>query len=183
MWLYVATLIQFEVFCLLICSHTLVWSRALANNREETADTSFLQSLSELSFRDQMRRWVIWERLRAEPLLFHIKRSQLRWFRHLIRMFAGRGVPDMSYCVEVPRHTREMMCLFWPGVALVFPHMSYMRWLGKGRSWLLCLCCCPTQPWMDGWDVFWYLCLLLRSLDIIWDIYFIFYYFKVLYSF
>lgn len=179
MWLYVATLIQFEVFCLLICSHTLVWSRALANNREETADTSFLQSLSGLSFRDEMRRWVIWEQSH-----YYSTSKGANW--------GGSGILlgclldevfQVSYWVEVPRHTREMMCLCWPGVALVFPHMSYMRWLGRGRSWLLCLCCCPTQPWMDGWDVCWHLCLLLRSLDIIWDIYFIFYYFKVLYSF
>lgn len=34
----------------------------------------------------------------------------------------------------------------WPGNALLFPRISWRRWLAKGRSGLLCLSCCPRDP-------------------------------------
>jgi len=40
---------------------------------------------------------VIQEKLRGEPLLAYIERSQLRWFGHLVRMLPWEGVSDMSH--------------------------------------------------------------------------------------
>ncbi|MEQ2287992.1 hypothetical protein AMECASPLE_018441 [Ameca splendens] len=52
------------------------------------------------------------------------------------------------------------MFLGWPGNALVFPRMSWPKWLGRGKSGSLCLGCCPRNPTldkrktMDGWMEF-----------------------------
>ena len=55
---------------------------------------------------DRVKSSVIWEELKVEPLLLHTERSQLRWFRHLIRMPPGclpvGGLPGMAYWDEVP---------------------------------------------------------------------------------
>jgi len=40
----------------------------------------FLQRLAGLSLRDRVRSSAIWRELGVEPLLLHIRRSQLRWF-------------------------------------------------------------------------------------------------------
>ncbi|PWA28516.1 hypothetical protein CCH79_00017980 [Gambusia affinis] len=50
----------------------------------------FLRRVSVLSLRDRVRSSVIREGLRVEPLLLHIKRSQLIWLGHLLRIRPGR---------------------------------------------------------------------------------------------
>ena len=59
-------------------------------SRIQVAEMSFLRKVAGLSLRDKVRSSVIRERLRVEPLLLHIERSQLRWFGHLARMPPGR---------------------------------------------------------------------------------------------
>ena len=59
-------------------------------SRIQAAEMSFLRRVAGLSLRDRVRSSVILERLRVEPLLLHIERSQLRWFGHLVRMSPGR---------------------------------------------------------------------------------------------
>lgn len=59
---------------------------------------------------------------------------------------------------QYPGHTGEIISPDWPGKTSVFPRMSWRKWLGRGRSGLLCSgCCCPhilaPDKWekMDGW--------------------------------
>ena len=53
------------------------------------------------------------------------------------------------------------MSLGWPGNASGSPGKSWTKWLGRGKSGLPCLGCCPRDPTpdkrkkMDGWmDLF-----------------------------
>uniref|UniRef100_A0A8C6P9E0 Reverse transcriptase domain-containing protein n=1 Tax=Nothobranchius furzeri TaxID=105023 RepID=A0A8C6P9E0_NOTFU len=56
----------------------------------QAAEMSFLQRVAGLSLRDRVRSSVIRKGLGVDPLLLYIERSQLRWFRHLVRMPLGR---------------------------------------------------------------------------------------------
>lgn len=49
----------------------------------------FVRKVVGLSPTDRVRRSHIWRALGVEPLLLGVKRSQLRWFRHVIRMPLG----------------------------------------------------------------------------------------------
>ncbi|KAK7895384.1 hypothetical protein WMY93_020709 [Mugilogobius chulae] len=51
---------------------------------------SFLRRVAGRSLRDRVRSSVTREELRVEPLLLHVKRSQLKWLGHLFRMPPGR---------------------------------------------------------------------------------------------
>lgn len=46
----------------------------------------FLHRLAELTLRDRVRSSNIWREFREEPLFLCVKRRQLRWFEHLIRV-------------------------------------------------------------------------------------------------
>ena len=59
-------------------------------SRIQAAEMSFLRRVAGLSLRDRVRSSDIRERLRVEPLLLRVERSQLRWFGHLVRMPPGR---------------------------------------------------------------------------------------------
>ncbi|XP_054621698.1 uncharacterized protein vopp1b isoform X1 [Dunckerocampus dactyliophorus] len=59
-------------------------------SRVQAAEMSFLRRVAGLSLRDRVRSTVIRERLRVEPLLLRIERSQMRWLGHLVRMPPGR---------------------------------------------------------------------------------------------
>ena len=48
-------------------------------SRIQAAEMSFLRRVAGHSLRDRVRRSVTREELGVEPLLLHIKRSQLRW--------------------------------------------------------------------------------------------------------
>uniref|UniRef100_A0A3Q3A1G8 Keratin 5 n=1 Tax=Kryptolebias marmoratus TaxID=37003 RepID=A0A3Q3A1G8_KRYMA len=54
-------------------------------SKQEDTGYKLLQRAG-LSFRNRLKSSVIQGELRGEPLLIHFKRSQLRWFGHLIRM-------------------------------------------------------------------------------------------------
>ncbi len=49
----------------------------------------FLRRAAKVSLRDKMRSSVIREELGVELLLFYVERSQLTWFRPLVRMPPG----------------------------------------------------------------------------------------------
>ena len=89
----------------------------------------------------------------------------MRWLGHLVRMPPGR-LPGEAFRARPTgrrprgrprRHAGETMSLGWPGNALGSPRKSWMKWLGKGKSGLPCLGCCPHDPTpdkrqkMDGW--------------------------------
>ena len=52
------------------------------------AEMSFLCRVTGLSLRDRVR--VIQKRLKVKPPLLRMEKSQLRWFRHLVRMPPAR---------------------------------------------------------------------------------------------
>ena len=56
----------------------------------QLAEMSFLRRVPGLSHSDRVRSSDIRERLRIELLLLHVERSQLRWFKYLVRMPPGR---------------------------------------------------------------------------------------------
>lgn len=86
------------------------------------------------SLRDGVRGIAVQERLRVEPLHLHIKRNQLRWFRHLARMIPGHGVSGM-FNERRPWHRLRTCCrgLGWSRNTSRFPQMSWRRWLWKRR--------------------------------------------------
>ena len=51
---------------------------------------SLLHRVAGFSLRDRVRSSAIREGLGVEPLLLCMERSKLRWFRHLMRVPAGR---------------------------------------------------------------------------------------------
>ena len=55
---------------------------------------SFLLRVVGVSLRDRVGSSVIQEGLREELLLLHIERSQLRWFRHVLRGMHPWGMTD-----------------------------------------------------------------------------------------
>jgi len=57
--------------------------------RIQAAEMGFLQRVAWLSVRDRVRSSTIRRELEVEPLLLYIKRSQVRWFGHLVRMPPG----------------------------------------------------------------------------------------------
>ena len=56
----------------------------------QAAEMVFFRRVAGFSLRDKVRSSAIWEGLGVEPLLLCVERSQLRWFRHLMRMPPGR---------------------------------------------------------------------------------------------
>ena len=58
--------------------------------RIQVAGMSSLRRVAGLSLRDKVRSSDIRRELGVEPLLLRVERSQLRWFRHLIKMPPGR---------------------------------------------------------------------------------------------
>jgi len=57
--------------------------------RIQAAEMGFLRRVAGISLRDKVRSSVIREGLGVELLLLRVERSQLRWFRHLVRMPPG----------------------------------------------------------------------------------------------
>ncbi|KAL1263405.1 hypothetical protein QQF64_006144 [Cirrhinus molitorella] len=81
---------------------------------------SFLRRVAGCTLRDRVRSSII--RLGVEPLLLHIKRSQLRWLRHLFWMPPGRlpgevflACPTGRRSGEDPGHAGETISLSLPG--------------------------------------------------------------------
>ena len=129
----------------------------------QAAEMSFLHRVAGLSLRDRVRSSVIWEELGVDPLLLHVERSQIRWLGHLVRMPPGvlpgevfrarstrrkpQGRPRTRWRDYVSRLAWECLGIPW----------EELEWLGRGKSGLPCLGCCPRNPIpdkrkkMDGW--------------------------------
>ena len=113
-------------------------------SRVQAAEMSFLRRVAGLSLRDRVRSSVIREELGVDPLLLRVERSQMRWLGHLVRMPPGHLPGE-----EDPGHAGETMSLGWLGNASGSPRKSWTKWLGKGKSGLPCLGCCPRDPTPD----------------------------------
>lgn len=98
-------------------------------------------------------------------VLFHIERSQLRWFRRLIRMCPGRLPLEVFWACPTGRRPPGQTLNTLEGLqipsSLGTPRnpnrRSWRLWLGRGLFGLPCLACChcglvPRQrKKMDGW--------------------------------
>lgn len=77
---------------------------------------------------DRVRSSDIWEGVRGEPLLVHIERSQLMWFRYIVRMPPER-LPERFSGRDPPGHTQDMLegiiVFAWPGNASVSSQKSW----------------------------------------------------------
>lgn len=69
----------------------------------EVVKMSFLYRVSGFFHRDIVRSSVIWEELGIEPLLLHIKKSQLMWLGHVVRMPPGRLPGEVFRARRRPR--------------------------------------------------------------------------------
>ncbi|GAA6111505.1 uncharacterized protein LOC111191400, partial [Tachysurus ichikawai] len=75
-------------------------------SRIQAAEMSFLHRVAGRSLRDKVRSSVTREELRVEPLLLHIKRSQLRWLGHLFRIPLGRHSGEVFRACPTGRRLR-----------------------------------------------------------------------------
>ena len=74
--------------------------------RVQAAGMGFLQKVKALSLLDKVKSTDIRQSLNIEPLLLHIKQSQLRWFGHVTRMFherTAKQLMDALSCDKGPR--------------------------------------------------------------------------------
>ena len=87
-------------------------------SRIRAAEMRFLRRAAGLTLRDRIRSSTIRESLKAESLLLHIERSQLRWLGHVLRMPRERrahqvfeAMPQGKRPVGRPRLTwRNYVC-------------------------------------------------------------------------
>ena len=115
------------------------------------AEMSFLCKAAGLFLRDRVKSSVIWGRLKVELLLLHIERSQLRWFRHPVRMLPGcLTVGVFQTCSSAQRPLGRPRTGWRDHVSLLaWEHLSVSsqgnqkRWPGRGRSGPLYSMCCP----------------------------------------
>ena len=73
----------------------------------------FLRRVAGFSLRDRVRSSVIREGLRVQPLLLHVKMSQLRWFRHLERMPPCRLPKEVFQAHPAQRRPRSRPRTRW----------------------------------------------------------------------
>ncbi|KAF7654265.1 hypothetical protein LDENG_00072170, partial [Lucifuga dentata] len=130
----------------------------------QAAEMRFLCRVSGLTLRDRVRSLDIQEGLGVEPLLLHIERSQLRWFRHLVRMDPGRLPREVFQARPTgkrPRGRPRTCCrdyiswLTWE--RLEVPQEELEGLAGDRKCGPVCLVCChhdlDPNKWMimDGW--------------------------------
>jgi len=139
-------------------------------SRIQAAKMSFLRRVAGLSLKDRVRSSDIRRELRVELLLLPVKRSQLRWFGHLIRMPPGRlplevfrarpngrrpwgrhrtrwrdYISHLAWeCLRIPREELESVAgekEAWGALLSQLPPATQTRI--SGREWM--------DGWMDGW--------------------------------
>lgn len=107
---------------ILIYGHELLVVTERMRSRIQTMEMSFLQRVAVLSLRNRVKSSIIWEGLRVEPLLLHMERSQLMWFRHLTGMPPRKrffrhalpaGGPRIEHNGETLSLVRECVSVLW----------------------------------------------------------------------
>ena len=58
-------------------------------------------------------------------------------------------VPPVGGVQEDPGQAGGTMSLEWPGNVSASPLKNWTKWLGRGKSGLACLGCCPRNPTPD----------------------------------
>ncbi|PWA16842.1 hypothetical protein CCH79_00012754 [Gambusia affinis] len=130
----------------------------------QLAKMGFLCRVSGLSLRDRVRSLVIREGLRVEPLLLHVKRSQLRWLGCLLRLPFGRLPGEVFQACPTGRRPKGRPRTRWRD------YVSWLAWerlgippeeleqvAGEREVCASLLKLLPPQPdlkWkkMDGWS-------------------------------
>ncbi len=107
----------------------------------QTAEMGFLRRVAGISLRDKVRSSVIREGLRVELLLLCIEGSQLKLFRHLVRMLPVPSLEKCSRHVQLgggpetdPGPGGEIISVPWSGIALRSPSQSWLMWPGNRKS-------------------------------------------------
>uniref|UniRef100_A0A8C6P1M8 Reverse transcriptase domain-containing protein n=1 Tax=Nothobranchius furzeri TaxID=105023 RepID=A0A8C6P1M8_NOTFU len=151
---------------ILTCGHELWVGTKRTRWQMHAAEMSFLQRVAGLPLRDRVRSSVIREGLGVDLLLLHIKRNQLRWLGHLVRMPPGclpgevfrarptgrrpKGRPRTRWRDYVSLLTRE---------CLGIPPEELAQVAGEREVWASRLRLLPPRPdsrkadengWMDG---------------------------------
>lgn len=106
--------------------------------RRQVKEMSFLQRVSGLTLRDRVRSLGIQEELRVEHLMLCIKRSRLRWFKHLSRMPLACLLGEVFWACpsRKSRKVRPRTC-WWdyisrpPWEHLGIPQKSWRRYQGR----------------------------------------------------
>ncbi len=145
------------------CGHELWVVTERMRSQMQGAEMSFLHRVSGLCFRDKVRSSDTWRELGVEPLLLRVKRSQLRWFRQVIRILLEAFLWRFSGHVQLvgdprldPKHAGGITYLIRAGTASGSPQRSCKILQGRVTSGTACLACCPRDPApdkqkMDGW--------------------------------
>ncbi|TWW63622.1 hypothetical protein D4764_03G0006300 [Takifugu flavidus] len=110
-----------------------------------TGRSSFLPSPMVMSFGDRVRSSAIREELGVESLLLRVERSQMGWLGHLVRMPPGRLPGEVFRACPSGRRPPGRPRTRWRD------YVSRLAWerLGRGKSGLLSLGCCPRDPTPD----------------------------------
>ena len=95
----------------------------------QAAEMSFLRRLAGLSLRDRVRSSVIRRELGVDPLLVRVKRSQMRWLGHLIRMPPGRLPGEVFRARPTGRRPRGRPRTRWRD------YVSRLAWERLGIPW------------------------------------------------
>ncbi|TWW78236.1 R2DM Retrovirus-related Pol polyprotein from type II retrotransposable element [Takifugu flavidus] len=121
-------------------------------SRVQAAEMSFLRRVAGLSLRDRVRSSAIREELGVESLLLRVERSQMGWLGHLVRMPPGRLPGEVFRACPSGRRPPGRPRTRWRD------YVSRLAWerlgippdeLGRGKSGLLSLGCCPRDPTPD----------------------------------
>ncbi|XP_061892442.1 uncharacterized protein LOC133642332 [Entelurus aequoreus] len=117
-------------------------------SRVQAAEMSFLRRVAGLSLRDRVRSSVIRKELKVKPLLLHMERSQM------VRMPPERLPKEVFRARPTGRRPRgrprtRWEDYVWPGNASGSPRKSWTKWMGRRKSRLPCLGCCPRDPTSD----------------------------------
>ncbi len=91
-------------------------------SRIQAAKISFLCGVSGLHLRDRVRSSDIRRELGVEPLFLRVKRNQLKWFGHLIRMPPGRIPLEVFWARPTGRRPRARLRTCWRD------YISHLAW-------------------------------------------------------
>ncbi len=134
------------------------------NQKSKIVGTSSWQRVAGIYHRDMVRSSVIREELGVETLLLCVERSQLRWFRHLVRMPPGHLPREMfqeHLAGKKPRGRPRsgwrdyFSALAWERIGV--PQSELADVAREREVWgpLLRLLPLDKHGWTDGWmDLF-----------------------------
>ena len=122
-------------------------------SRIKASKMGFLRRVAGVSLRDRVRSLVTREGLGVEPLLLCVERSQLRWFRHLVRMPPGRIPREVFQAHPAGRRPRGrprtrwrdyISTLAWERLGI--PQSELADVAGKREVWGTLLELLPPRP-------------------------------------